>query len=61
MEGIERIEPLTYHSYGVGKYEISGLDYGLTDMEPPNSQMKKRYRTAFSGLANVYWQEEELD
>ena len=61
MEGIERIEPLTYHSYGVGKYEISGLDYGLTDMEPPNPQMKKRYRTAFSGLANVYWQEEELD
>ena len=61
MEGIERIEPLTYHSYGVGKYEISGLDYGLTDMEPPNPQMKKRYRTAFSRLANVYWQEEELD
>ncbi len=61
MNGIERIEPLTYHSYGVGKYEISGLNYGLTGLEPPDPQMKKRYRAAFSGLPNVYWPEEELD
>ena len=35
LSNVERIDVLPYHTFGVHKWEILGLDYKLKDVEPP--------------------------
>lgn len=40
---IERVELLPYHKMGVYKYELYGMKYSISNIEPPTEKMMKRY------------------
>jgi pyruvate formate lyase activating enzyme len=39
LNNIERVDILPYHTFGVGKWEILGIPYQLTDVEPPSEEL----------------------
>jgi len=41
---VSMVELLSYHSYGVYKYDLLGRTYGLKGLEPPTAEIIKKYR-----------------
>ena len=43
-ENLKRIELLPYHKFGTQTYSRLGLEYKLTDVEPPSEGQMKRLK-----------------
>ena len=53
LNNVEKIEILPYHSMGVVKYEMMGIDYPLNDMVPPSKQeLEQATKIVVEGVYN---------
>jgi len=47
LAGVERVEVLLFHPLGAGKWAELGLDYQLSEVEPPSSELVERVDNQF--------------
>jgi len=47
LSGVERVEVLPFHQLGAGKWAELGLDYQLSDVEPPSIELIERVENQF--------------
>ena len=50
LGNVERVEVLPFHQLGRYKWERLGLDYPLTDVEPPTAEMAERACAVFHNV-----------
>ena len=50
LGNVERVEVLPFHQLGRYKWERLGLDYKLTDGEPPTAEMAERACAVFHNV-----------
>ena len=47
LKSLERVEILRFHQLGRSKWQKLGIDYPLTDTEPPSAELTERVRSQF--------------
>jgi pyruvate formate lyase activating enzyme len=47
LKSLERVEILRFHQLGRSKWHQVGIDYALTDTEPPSAELNERVRGQF--------------
>jgi pyruvate formate lyase activating enzyme len=47
LKSLERVEILRFHQLGRSKWQKLGIDYPLTDREPPSAELTERVRNQF--------------
>ena len=47
LKSLERVEILRFHQLGRSKWQQLGIDYALTDTEPPSAELTERVRGQF--------------